>query len=480
MRHQPITTSTLFYGDNLPILRECIPDESIDLVYLDPPFNLDRDYDALFEDESGRHGEARIEAFEDAWHWSEAAERTYEELVTEAPAGVSGAMGGLRRLVGTNQVMAYLVMMGARLVELHRVLKPTGSLYLHCHPTVSHYLKIVLDAVFGPRNFRNEIVWKRERSGTKGAAVRFGVGHDVLLFYARGEEVLLNRLYREHEYGGHAASGWAAPRERAEHDGETVDSLWDDIPPLGSRAAERLGFPTQKPMALLERVICASSNPGDVVLDPFCGCGTSIAAAQKLGRGWIGIDVTHLSIALLKYRLDTMFPGVEYEMIGEPQDMGAARRLARDDPHQFRWWALSLVRAKPLGGRDGGERGAGRGVDGVINFLDVRNMKPRRVLVRVEPRKVGSGDVRDLRGAVEREDAAIGVLITLEAPTRETTEEAASAGSYQSLGWGRDYPRIQLLTIEELLRGAGAKMPPPRGTFEDAQRVRQGDRSIPG
>jgi site-specific DNA-methyltransferase (adenine-specific) len=242
---------------------------------------------------------------------------------------------------------------------------------------------------------------------------------------------------------------------------------------INSQAAERLGYPTQKPLALLERIIQASSNPGDLVLDPFCGCGTTIAAAQKLGRKWIGIDVTHLAIALQKYRLAEMFPGISFQVLGEPEDIGSARQLAQDDRYQFQWWALSLVRAKPLGGEAGskqGKKGSDRGIDGVINFVD-EGSKPKRVLVQVKSGHVKSGDVRDLRGTVDREEAAMGVFITLEPPTPEMKKEAVSTGFYHSPGWGRNYPKFQILTVAELLAGAKIDMPPAWGTFKQAQRA---------
>ncbi len=260
--------------------------------------------------------------------------------------------------------------------------------------------------------------------------------------------------------------------------GVPVDNVWDDIRPIHAHAAERLGYPTQKPLALLERIIQASSNEGDVVMDPFCGCGTAVAAAHKLGRAWIGIDITHLSIALLKYRLTDMFglkAGTDYQVIGEPGDVGAARQLAGDDRYQFQWWALSLARAKPLGGTDGGrsgKKGSDKGVDGVITFVDDGTGKPKRVLVQVKSGHVKSGDVRDLRGTVEREGAALGLFITLEAPTRDMTTEAVSAGFYRSPGWNTDYPKIQILTIEQLLGGETAQMPPNYTTFKQAGRVR--------
>ncbi|MCI0476521.1 MAG: restriction endonuclease, partial [Anaerolineales bacterium] len=243
---------------------------------------------------------------------------------------------------------------------------------------------------------------------------------------------------------------------------------------------ERLGYPTQKPLALLERIIAASSNEGDIVLDPFCGCGTAVAAAQKLKRKWIGIDVTHLSIALQKNRLKDMFdlkPGKDYSVIGEPQDLGSARQLAHDNRYQFQWWALSLVQARPLGSPSPattreGKKGADRGIDGVITFIDDPRAKPKRALVQVKSGHTKSGDIRDLRGAVEREDAAAGIFITLEAATREMEKEAIAAGFYHSALVQRDFPRLQILTIDELLNGAEPKLPIVRGTFKQAERVK--------
>jgi site-specific DNA-methyltransferase (adenine-specific) len=262
-----------------------------------------------------------------------------------------------------------------------------------------------------------------------------------------------------------------------EMSGRIIDNVWLDIFPVNSQANERLGYPTQKPLALLERIIAASSNPGDVVLDPFCGCGTAIAAAQKLGRRWLGIDITHLSIALQKYRLKDMFPDALFEVVGEPQDIGAARQLASDDRYQFQWWALSLVRAKPLGGSDGGrtgKKGADRGVDGVINFMEMGG-KPAKVVVQVKSGKVKSGDIRDLKGTVEREKAAIGVFITLESASREMTTEAVSAGYYQPPAFAGEqtFPKLQILTIEDLLSGKSVAMPYSYGTFKQAEKVKQ-------
>jgi len=407
--------NTLYYGDNLSVLREHIPTASVDLIYLDPPFNSNRNYNVLFKDEHGLEADAQIQAFEDSWHWNDTAARIYHELASDGPVHVGQLVGALRYLLGTNQMLAYLVMMAARLVELHRVLKPTGSLYLHCDPTASHYLKIILDTIFGPEQFRSEIIWKR--TSAHNAAHRYGPVHDVLLFYSKsnsyfwapqhqafdasyiashyrtqdddGRAFTLSDLTGAGTRNGETGLAWRgfAPTAKGRHwgvppseldrldtagriywpdkpgawprmrryldemSGVPVQDVWVDIDPVNAMAAERLGYPTQKPLALLERIIQASSNPGDTILDPFCGCGTAVAAAEKLNRRWIGIDVTHLAIALQKSRMLEMFPGIAFQTIGEPKDIGAARKLAQDDRYQFQWWALSLIKARPLAAR---------------------------------------------------------------------------------------------------------------------------------
>ncbi|MCX6037308.1 MAG: DNA methyltransferase [Chloroflexi bacterium] len=540
MNPKPISQNTLFYGDNLPILREYLSDESVDLIYLDPPFNSNRSYNVLFKDESGVEAEAQITAFDDTWHWNSAAEETYHELVENGSAKVATMMSALRDFIGNNQMMAYLVMMAVRLVELHRVLKPTGSLYLHCDPTASHYLKIVLDTIFGVKNFQNEVVWKR--FNFHADANRYGRVADRILFYTKSDEYTFNKLfvgysdwYLENKFdhfdekgrfsldnlnppGGRGpvyefhgvTKAWRFTQEKMlaldeegriyfdskvprlkryleELRGQAVHDTWIDIPPINSQAAERLGYPTQKPLALLERIIQASSNEGDLVLDPFCGCGTAVVAAQKLNRKWIGIDITHLSITLMKYRLKDNFNLIEkqdYVVIGEPGDLADARQLSHDDRYQFQWWALSLVQAKPLGGVGGreGKKGSDKGVDGVLNFLDAKG-KMERVLIQVKSGHVNSGMIRDLRGTVEREGAAVGVFITLDPPTSDMTTEAVSAGYHQrglkgnqhaGQMWEKDIPRIQILSIEDLFAGKGIEMPPSAyGTFKQAEKIKK-------
>lgn len=542
---KPITKNTLFYGDNLYILRDYIADESIDLVYLDPPFNSKRTYNVLFKYESGEESEAQIAAFDDTWHWDHSTAALYNELVTESAEHVSRMIGAMHDFIGTNQMMAYLVMMAARLIELHRVLKPTGNLFLHCDPTASHYLKVVLDTIFGPDNFRNEVIWKRTNTHND-ARYQFPDVTDVILFYSKTKKSLFNTQYGEHdpEYvkkfyrhddhdgrGLYTLDNMASPNPRpnmmydwkgypyppmgwryqkstmkeldedgrvyyprnkdgtfdtskrlrlkrylSEQNGPVIGNVWTDILPLSAHAQERLGYPTQKPEELLERIISAGSNPGDLVLDPFCGCGTTIAAAQKLDRRWIGIDITHLSIALMKYRINEMFPGVEFDIKGEPVSVRGAYDLANRDRFQFEWWALSLVRARPSGGQSGskrGKKGADRGIDGVITFIDDSTGNAKRILVQVKSGNVSSRDIRDLVGTVQREKAVMGVFITLEEPTRPMITEAASAGFYHSPGWGRDYPVIQIFTIKELLEGAEINQPPTSITFKQAQRVKE-------
>ncbi len=523
--------NTLYYGDNLDILRRYIPDESVDLVYLDPPFNSNATYNVLFADKSGTQSEAQIKAFGDTWQWDQAAARAYQEVV-EGGGDVSRAMQAFRTVLGTNDMLAYLSMMAPRLAELRRVLKPTGSIYLHCDPTASHYLKVLMDAVFEPRNFRNEIVWKR--TSAHSSARRYGPVHDVLLFFARTDTMRWFGGYQSYDSSyiqqrfkrggerpwkdadltgsgirrGETGESWrgfdvtkkgrhwqfppamldkldeqgliywprnprAWPRLKKyldEAKGVPLQDVWTDISPINSQAQERLGYPTQKPEALLERIISASSDEGAVVLDPFCGCGTTIAAAQKLSRRWIGIDITHLAIGLIKHRLRDSFGEVEYDVIGEPTGLSAARQLATEDPFQFQYWALGLVGAR----KSEQKRGADQGIDGRLYFHDNPKEGAKQIILSVKSgERIGVRDVRDLRGVVDREKAQIGVLITLHGPTQPMKREAASAGFYESR-WGK-HPSLQILTIEELLEGKGIDAPTGRAnvTFKQAPRYRR-------
>jgi site-specific DNA-methyltransferase (adenine-specific) len=512
--HMP--ENTLYYGDNLEVMRKYLPDEGIDLVYLDPPFNSNRDYNLLFREQSGEPAQGQIKAFTDTWQWSE---RAYDEFcqTCAVPALVELVQGFVRTL-GRNDLTAYLVMMAPRLVELHRVLKPTGSLYLHCDPTASHYLKVMLDVIFGAKNFRNEIVWKR--TSAHSDSKKWGRVHDTILYYAKSDRVIWNPVYTEHdpeyvdefyryedergryrlheivrtasmgprpnlvyEYKGYTPQwGWRVVREKLEaldadgrivwsssgrpylkrylHEqkGNLITDIIDDIPPIGAHARERLGYPTQKPLALLERIIQASSNEGDTVLDPFCGCGTAIVAAQKLNRRWIGIDITHLAIALIKYRLSDMFnlqENTDYRVIGEPTTVAEARALAQQDRDEFQKWAIGLIpRARPYQDK----KGKDTGIDGVLYFKD--DLKdPKRALIQVKSGRVGVKDVRDFLWVLEREGATLGLFVSLEPPTREMVREAEQAGFYTTPLGNLRIPRLQVRTVGELLEGKGFAIP---------------------
>lgn len=515
--------NALHYGDNLDVLRESVASESVDFVYLDPPFNSQATYNVLFRAPTGAGSQAQIEAFDDTWHWGAEAEGAASQVMRSGNTNVADLFRAIRSFLGENDMMAYLAMMAVRLLELHRVLKPMGSLYLHCDPTASHFLKILLDAIFGAECYRNELIWKR--TSTHSDSKTWSKVADTILFYTKGggrnftwnsprephSADYLADKYRHKDPDGRAFSldnmtspsprpnmtyewrgfppppkGWRFSKETmARLDGEgrvfwpthqdgsldtsrrprvkryldemagggVMGSIWVDLAPINSQAQERLGYPTQKPVVLLERIVQASSNRDDVVLDPFCGCGTSIHAAEKLGRHWIGIDVTHLAISLIERRLRHAFPGIAFDVHGTPQDLDGARDLARRDKYQFQWWATSLIDAQPYGGK---KKGADGGIDGLIYFRsDARTTE--RAIVSVKGGGVSVPMVRDLKGVLDREKAPIGVLLTLELPTRPMEKEAASAGFY-TLG-ARQYPRLQIITIEQVLTGLKPAIP---------------------
>jgi site-specific DNA-methyltransferase (adenine-specific) len=388
--------------------------------------------------------------------------------------------------------MAYLVMMTLRLVELHQVLKPTGSFYLHCDATASHYLKIILDQIFGNESFRNEIIWHYKRWPAKQK--NFQKMHDVILFYSKEKQAnTFNVIYEELSEG--TLKRWKGKKSRVEFEGERrlvtqmtneespgrpADDVWN-IPVINSQARERLGYPTQKPESLLERIIQASSNEGDVVLDAFCGCGTTISVAHRLKRRWIGIDITHLAISIIKHRLHSAFGDeVTYEVIGEPKDEASARALARQNRYQFQWWALSLIKARPHQGK---KKGADEGVDGVIYFQDIDPEHPnkaitQKIIVQVKSGHVSVRDIRELKAVVENQKAVIGVFITLEPPTGPMLTEAVTAGAFRR--FHAQYPKIQIRTIQELLEGHGIEYPQsnPDLTFKKAERHHPGGEQL--
>lgn len=471
----------LFYGDNLEVLQRYISNESVDLIYLDPPFKSDRAYNIFFDEKNGGKSKAQIKAFEDTWYWDRNAEETYTEIIEKSPQDIKEAIIAFRGFLGETDMMAYLVMMTVRLLELHRVLKPTGTIYLHCDPTASHYLKIIMDRIFGIKNFRNEIVWCY--SGPSGAKWDFSRKHDIILRYSKTENVIFNQPRVPHKSGVHDTRGTALAYKGKEVDirkleekGKALEDWWADIYTVDRKREELLGYPTQKPEALLERIIMASSNKGDIVLDPFCGCGTAIVVAQKLGRKWIGIDITHLAINLIKNRLRDMFgDSVKYDVIGEPVTTREAEDLAKEDRYQFQWWALGLVGARPADTEE--KKGKDAGIDGTLYFFD-EPKKPKKIVIQVKSGHVGVKDIREICNVVDTQGAQIGVFITLTEPTRDMTKEAVKAGYYKSVVWNKKYPKIQILTIDEILKGKKIEYPPKTNiTFKKANKF-QGENEV--
>lgn len=522
----------LFYGDNLPVLREHIATESVDLVYLDPPFNSNRSYSVIFGSKVTDDANAQIQAFDDTWHWTPETERLYRDILVWTNTAVSDAMEAFRKLLGESDAMAYLVMMAPRLYELRRVLKETGSLVLHCDPTMSHYLKVLLDSIFGPKCLQNEIIWKRTRS--KGdARLKLGRNHDVLLMYGKTTKPKFNRLHSAHtddykttfkfddhdgrgpyssgpldspnprpnltyDYKGYKppAKGWRVSREemerldadnrlifpsskdkrirrklyQSEQPGVPLDDVWTDVPPISSHAAERLGYPTQKPLPLMERIIEMTTDVGDTVLDPFCGCGTTVDAAQKLKRDWIGIDITYISIDLIIKRLmatygESVMDAVDVD--GIPYDIASATKLFERSPFDFERWAVAMIHAQP------NERQVGdKGIDGVRRFI-IDHQTVGKVLVSVKGGKnVGPGFVRDLAGTVSQaRDAQLGVLITLnDELTPGAREVINKSGLWTHPANGQDYPVLQHISIRKLLEGHRPNLPVALAPYIAAQR----------
>ena len=516
-------TNTLFYGDNLDILRRKIKDETIDLCYIDPPFNSKRNYFQIYNN-IGKDDAAQAQAFTDTWTWNELAVSGFQEIITNFEGRYTRQtielLRGLKAVLGDNGLLAYLISMAQRVNEIQRVLKPTGSFYLHCDPTASHYLKLVLDSVFCPRggDYLNEIIWKRtsaHNDAKQGNVLHMGRIHDVILFYVKSGSAMRNEIYEPHSEAytdkfyrytdpngrrytldnitgpGGAAKGnpqyeflgitryWrysiqkmqelylqgrivqtkpgTVPRYKRyldEMPGLSLQDVWD-IKPIQSQAAERLGYPTQKPEALLERIIQASSNEGDTILDAYCGCGTSVAVAQRLRRQWIGIDITYQSIAVILKRLEEGFGAAALDSLvldGIPRDMESARALAnkKDDRvrKEFEKWAL-LTYSKNRATLNE-KKGADKGVDGTA-YLMTGSDTTDRVIFQVKSGKVQRNDIATLNSDRQRENAALAILITLEDSTKPMRDEAMSAGFYHHELLNRDYPRIQIVTVQEMI-----------------------------
>ncbi len=520
----------LYYGDNLDVLRNNLPDESVDLIYLDPPFNSRRAYNIIFKDKTGKQAASQIEAFEDTWTWSQETAQAFDDLMSmpQVPLQLKTTMQAFKSFMKLSDLMAYLTMMAIRLVELRRVLKESGSLYLHCDPTASHYLKIVLDQIFGIENFRNEIIWKRT-SSHGNVQKKCGAIHDTIFFYANSPKSVWNQLYTAYDesylkdfYGlidengrRYGLDNITAPMQRAskgqiyewkgykpgpnrcwiyakdemerldddgrlhymktggvryiryldEMQGVKLQDIWTDIRPVPSK--EALGYPTQKPVALLERIIQASSDPGAVVLDPFCGCGTAVIAAEKLGRKWIGIDVTYYAIGLVKKRLSDQYPGIKYLETGVPRSVEDAIQLAISNKRfQFESWAGSLIGAQPFKSTGGGDTG----IDGLLFFKDYEGTH-HRIIVEVKSGGYQPKDIRNLKQVMDRDKAPLGVLIALEEPTKGMLSIAAEFGFWKLPGGQASYPVLQIFTIKDFFEGKRPKLPDTSGTLKDAKRI---------
>jgi len=522
----------LYYGDNLEILRKYIPDESVDLIYLDPPFNSQRAYNVIFHDQTGKEPASQIQAFEDTWTWRGDTQDAFDQIMAgNYPAELKDMMKAFKEFMGTTNLMAYLTMMAIRLVELRRVLKETGSLYLHCDPTASHYLKMLLDQIFGVTNFRNEIIWQRTQPKSH-MSNRFPNTHDIVFWYARTERASCNLQYKPHDpeyiekfykhidkktgrlytldnllnpnkdrpnltYEFPPGSGlirvWRWTKERMmkawkdgriivprtgnvprykrfldEMPGTPITDIWTDIEHLHGSSKETLGYPTQKPIALLERIIQTSSNESDLIMDPFCGCGTAVAAAEKLGRKWIGIDITYLAIALIKKRMIDHFPDAKFQIIGEPKSADDAKQLFLQSPFQFESWAVSLLGGQPYKSGGGGDTG----IDGLLYFKDYAN-EHHKIIIEVKGGGYNPKDVRALKTVIKREGAPLGVLLALNKPTKGMLTEAAEAGKWQMPGSKRSFPVIQIVTIEDFLAGKRPELPDTSGTLKKAKRQKR-------
>lgn len=496
-----LQAETLYYGDCLDWMSRW-DDQCVDLIYLDPPFNSKTDYNVLYSSAGG--ADAQYRAFVDTWAWDDKAADRFADYENAPGRKAHDAIVGLRRVLGPSGMLAYLTYMAERLEQMQRLLKPTGSIYLHCDDTASHYLKVVMDVIFGPGNFRGEITWKRTSSHSN-VSTNYGAVTDAILYYGGSGKPVWNQVYapysRDHveakfasrdpdgrrfttsdlrnpgvrpnlqySYKGYEPhpNGWAVSREKMEQydqdgrlyfpkdrsgrirlkryldeqPGHKIQNLWTDISPINSQAAERIGYPTQKPLALLERILKASSNEGDVVLDPFCGCGSTIEAASKLNRRWVGIDISSFAIDLIKHkRLKN--PSVPTK--GIPTDLASARKLAREQPFNFEAWAVMRLpgfapNTKQVG--DGGVDGRARLATAPDNF------DSRLALAQVKGGKFSLSTLRDFIHVTRRDKAALGCYITLDpVSTPASKAEVADFGKISVAGY--QYPRMRVWPIAD-------------------------------
>ncbi len=453
--------NTLYYGDNLEVLRKYIRDETVDLCYIDPPFNSKRTYNQIYNN-IGSEDRAQAQAFTDTWVWNEQASEGFAEILANDQrrftTQVVDLLKGLQPVLKKGSLLAYLVSITLRVTEIHRVLKPTGSFYLHCDPTASHYLKLVLDTIFVPNggDFQNELIWSYKSGGA--SKKWFARKHDVIFFYTKTNNWHFypqkERSYMMHKYG-FKKSDFQIDSESGLQYSMVYSRDVLEIPSVGSDTAERMGYPTQKPEALLQRLIAASTVEGDLVFDAYCGCGTTIIVAERLKRKWIGIDITYQSISLILRRLEGELGKETLANItlnGMPQDMNSARALAlkQDDRvrKEFEKWAILTYTNNRAIIND--KKGGDKGIDGTAFFLTGKG-ENAKVVFQVKSGTVGRGDVSKLNNDRTREGAELAVFLTLQPPTQGMKSEASAAGFYEHNLMDRNYPRIQIVTIAEIV-----------------------------
>lgn len=484
----------LYYGDNLEILRKYIKDESIDLCYIDPPFNSKRSYNQIYKN-IGKEDRAQAQAFIDTWTWDSEAIKGFNDIVGDSRGIFTKQsielIAGLKKVLGESDLMAYLISMSLRIAEVYRVLKSTGSFYLHCDPTASHYLKLVLDSIFCAKggDFKNEIIWHYKRWPAKQN--NFQQMHDVILFYIKETKGNIFNVELEALSPG-TLKRWRGKKSKVEFDGDTrlvtkmtdeisggrpADDVWD-MPVINSQAKERLGYPTQKPEALLERIIKASSNAGDTVLDAYCGCGTTVAVAERLNRKWIGMDITYQSISLILKRIEEHFGFSAIQNIvlnGVPEDFESAELLANKNDDRTRkefekWAVLTYSNNRAIINE---KKGGDGGIDGIAFLLDLdkkAGQDYKQILFSVKSNKTLSPSViRDLNGTIEREGAVMGVLITLY-PMGNLVKESKKYGLYNNIMLGQTYPKIQVVCVDEILAGNTMKIPTSLEVTKEAER----------
>ena len=507
---------TLIRGDNLEEMRK-FPDACVDLIATDPPFNSKRDYFVPYRDAQGQEPDSLVKAFTDTWAWGNAAEDACRHLIVEEGRQIGDTIQGLQQFLDETPMMAYLVMMAIRIVEMHRILKPTGALYLHCDPSASHYLKIILDAIFGSDNFRNEIVWKRRLDTHNLSTSHMGRNHDIVFYYGKSPQASYRiqytpyasdyiksaykhedakGLYRllpcTNESGGNKpysfrgiTRAWRFSEENmkqmyksdllvqlreggpyyykkylSEAKGVPLQDIWTDIAPVRGRAS--IGYPTQKPLALYQRIIEASSNKGALVLDPFCGCGTTLMAAEAQGRQWIGIDLTYLATGAVKIQIEKLFPNLRDSVIltGTPEDETTALALARTDPAGFEEWCVTHV----LKFKSNAKRGADGGIDGTFTF-PIGKVKGRqaygKMVAQVKGGNYTLSQVRDFRTAMQNAKADLGVFVVTREPTRGMLDESRRAGTYQidAGGFTVSIPCLHIYQIQDYFEGVLPKLP---------------------